>query len=160
MDKAKTSFQNTFKLMCVISVILMMLMSISCSSDNSGQPDDFTRAVANVSSSATGLNILSYTTGQQATIKKDRSEFSSIIDYLEKSTVTRSQARYVENDGKMVEVGIPYAIAFILEFTFSGDSAVVFDFGIDQVWFNTADMIYSASVDATMYDFLDQLVNK
>jgi hypothetical protein len=163
--------QIIFKLTLMVSIVSMMLMSASCSENNIKPSDeyeksvspsnDYAKAVEKVSSSAKELNIKSYSTpNSQITINKSHPEFEVIIKYLEQSKLTRSQPRFVVQEGKKVQVGIPYAIAFTLEFTLSDGSKVVFDFGTDQFWFNTEEMIYSASVDSGLYEILQQLLKE
>lgn len=165
---------NIFKTVCTIFVLLMILTGASCSyNDNEPAgssvpvgshipadieyPDyDFTEAVSKVTSSAEELIIKSYLTNHQFMIDKERPEFNAIIDYISKATVTRSQPRFVENEGKTVEATVLHSIGYVLYFKLSDGSGVLFDFGGD-IWFNAADMIYGASVDAAMFELVQQL---
>jgi hypothetical protein len=145
----------------MVAIVSMTLMSASCSDNKNSSSNDYVKAVEKVSSSAKELNIQYYfTPNSQITIDKSHPEFEVIIKYLAQFKLTRSQPRFVVQEGKKVEVAIPYAMAFILKFNLSDGSEVAFDYGSDEVWFNTEDMIYSASVDSGLYEILQQLLKE
>jgi hypothetical protein len=148
--------KTIYTLAIVMAVIL--LMPTSCS--NKKTPSlDYAGAIEKVSISATQLTITSYTSNHQIKLEKGNHEFDMILEYLEQSKLTRSQPRFVEMNGKKTEVAIPYVLNYILVFTLDDGSEVSFDYG-GEVWFNTEDMIYSASADAALFDLLNQLVSK
>jgi hypothetical protein len=151
--------QVIFKLTLIVSIVSMMLVSASCSENNNTPSNDYAKAVEKVSTSATELNVQSYSTqNSQINIDKSHPEFEVVIKYLEQSKLTRSQPRFVVQQGNKVEVAIPYAIGFILKFHLSDGSEVAFDYGSDEVWFNTEEMIYGASVDSGLYEILQKLL--
>lgn len=137
-----------------------LMLDVDFNTEAASLSMDYIRAVQNISSSAIGLTIKAYTSDRQILVNKERPEFGSIIDYVKGSKLTWSQPRFVENDAKKTEVAIPYAIAFVLEFPLSDGSSIVFDYGTDQLWFNTKETIYSASVEPGLYQILDKLVKE
>jgi hypothetical protein len=149
--------QIIFKLTLIVAIVSMMLISASCSENNNTPSNDYAKAVEKVSSSATELNIKDYNSPNQITINKSHPEFEVVIKYLAQSKLTRSQPRFVVQEGKKVEVAIPYAIAFILKFHLSDGSEITFDYGT-KIWFNTKDMIYGASINAALFELLKQMV--
>jgi hypothetical protein len=145
---------KNLKLIFIYVFILVILTTIfACS----GKPLDYYGAVEKVSTSATQLTITKYATFNQITLEKGNPAFDTVLEYLEKSVITREQPRFVKSNGEKLEVAIPYAIGFILKFHLSDNSEVTFDYGSDKVWFNTEDMIYGASVKVGLYEVLDQL---
>lgn len=152
--------QIAFRLTLIAAIVSMTLVSASCSENNNTSSNDYVKAVEKVSSSATELNIKNYTSPNQIAIDKSHPEFEVIIKYLAQSKLTRSQPRFVVQEGKKVEVAIPYAIAFILKFSLSDGSKVTFDYGTDQFWFNTEEMIYGASVQSGLYEIFQQLLKE
>jgi hypothetical protein len=153
--------QIIFKLILILAIVSWTPMSAACSENNNGPTNDYFKAVEKVSSWATELNVQSYSTpNNQITIDKSHPEFEVIIKYLAQSKLTRSQPRFVDQEGKKTEVAIPYAMAFILKFILVDSSEVALDYGSDEVWFNTEEMIYGASVQSGLYEILQQLLKE
>jgi len=140
---------NRIYLLAILMVFVLAAM-VSCSGN--AKTLDYYGAVEKVTSSATQLTISEYySLGIQITLEKGSPEFNTILGYLGNSEVTREQPRFVESNGETVEVGIPYVRNYTLLFTLSDGSEITFDCGT-QIWFNTEDMIYSASVDAALLE--------
>jgi len=146
-------FKYIFSLAIVTTFLLIGI--ISCA----GKPLDYYGAVEKVSTSATQLTVKEYTTGAQIILDKGNPEFNTIVDYLEQSVITRDRPRFVENNGDKVEVAIPYVLNYVLLFTLKGNSEISFDYG-NEVWYITEDRIYSASIDAALFELLNGLFSE
>jgi hypothetical protein len=144
----------------VLSIIaFMLIIPASCTTDGPGTSNEYNEAVEKVVESGWRLTVKHYATGNQRILDKDQPEFDTIIGYLEKSSVTRNQPRFVENEGKTSEVTILYSLGFILEFTLSDGLKAVFDYSEDQFCFNAEGAIYGAATEPGLYNLLEDLVN-
>jgi hypothetical protein len=149
------------KIICPIVIVITFILMTSASCSPKKIPSlDYAGAIKKISTSATQLVVKEYTyPSRQVTLEKSSPEFNAIINYLEQSTLTRTQPRFVVQEGKKLEVAIPYSLNYVLVFTLSDGSEISFDYG-GEVWFNTENMIYGASADAGLFDLLNQIFGK
>lgn len=149
--------RNIYTLILITIIAVTALFVASCSDENPSL--NLPGAVEKVSSSATGLTIKSYTNGEKVKIEKSHPQFDAIIDYLEQSDYDRNQPRYRELNGKMTEIQIPYKLKYALIFKFTEGSDITFDYGFDKLWFTTEEMLYGATVNMSLGEALQQIVN-
>jgi hypothetical protein len=119
------------------------------------QLDEFAAFVAKANQYSTSVEIMEWTTGKKTVLTKDSQDFTEILRLLKASTtkqVTNKSANMVEN-GKTVTVQrtIPYPMGFIMTFDLKDGSKIKFNVTSDNIWFETDEAIYQASVNPDLY---------
>jgi hypothetical protein len=117
----------------------------------------YTAAVEKVAAEGIWVAVTDAVSGRLVSFKAGESDFETLVTRLEEAVLTRSVPRYRQSAGDPVEVTVPYAVAFTLEFALGDGSVLIFDYGTGQFWFNARDAIYSASTDLDFYDLLARL---
>ena len=156
------SMSNSLRFLVLVSLLSIFSLIGACSNSDKGDTVDeneFDQALDEISTSTMVLMIEDYATQAKYSLANYEPEFQQIMKHIEDATVTREQSRIATQDGKAVEVKIPYTINSVLKFILSDGNLIRFDYGLDNIWFNTDTMIYGASVSTELDDILSQLAN-
>ena len=110
---------------------------------------------------AIGIKLHHYVyTDTKIFIDREDSGFSAIINYLKNCVSGRINFKTmttVDNGiTKTVDITIPYAYGYFLDFILSDGTVLSFDAASNTVWFETEDTIYNAAIlDPSFVDFLE-----
>ncbi len=151
-----------FSLITLGLAVILAIPALTGCTNNAVSPtsiiepvDEFALTVAKVNQDSTSVEITEWTTGKKSALTTHNPDFTKILQFLSASTtkqVTSKSATVVEN-GKTVTVPrtIPYPMGFIMTFDLKDGSKVKFNVTSDNIWFETDEAIYQASVSPDLY---------
>jgi len=115
-------------------------------------------AVGKATSDSVRLEMEELASGKGLVIDRDDPEFGEILHYLNDASTMRVVAKTTVVNNQTVSVTVPYPYGVFLTFKLNDGSEVRFDSTSSELWYESDEAVYEASVDPGLYDMLNQLL--
>ena len=143
--------------------LISLLPAAACSPAHTtvSKSADFATSIARVRQEGVSVEIQWELSSNKFTLKNDDPKYAQLLDFISSSSIERTiykqKPTVINSTPTTIHITVDHPYGYITRFKLKDSSTLRFDCAQENMWFQTEDAIYQASMSQEFYKFLTEL---